>query len=252
MIAILPLCNCGIPDFIPDNNIADFFFRIEEEIQNIPRIHEVRLFTDKGMLSNQRCSSGRKIHDIRFDSPFKGVTPKHLYHNPVLLEGIPDDEVVLVINPRNPFLTRKIFQDALGSFERIGKGILVSVVPSIDNPCQLFSIDPGEKGDIFFSESICPASHSLFPEDRYLWTRPDKNTPAINTITGKEILGRQDFPEIYELDGSFLLSQVSSFKKQSEKSLFGYILKQDSSICISDNLDYLKYKACLRAIENAG
>lgn len=249
MIALLPLCK-GIPsDLINDGLFMEFFCRIRKEIQDIPHIHEIRLLTEKGMFDQAHWRNAINLYEIFYAQPFELVTPQNVYQNPKMLEGIPDDVVVLIINPRNPFLTKTILQDALIEFDDIENGILVSVVPSIDHPCYLFSIDTQKQGDVFFSESIKPAARCEFYDNSHLWTRSHKDAPAINTTTGKKIYGRQDLPGVYEMDGSFLLSRVS-FLKSLSKKLFGYPLTQENSICVSDNIDYLKYKACLRKIFN--
>jgi CMP-N-acetylneuraminic acid synthetase len=88
-----------------------------------------------------------------------------------------------------------------------------------------------------------------FPPQDDLWKSIDGQ--VINMITGKPILGRQDFPAVFEPDGSIFI-----FKKNSLDSLknmiiegntCGFVMDNENSIQLNSRLDFLKYQARLRA-----
>ena len=93
-----------------------------------------------------------------------------------------------------------------------------------------------------------------FPAPDKLWTRNAANQ-KINTKTGEAIMGRQDFPEIFEVEGSLFIfkKEVMSFLlHELSRGKAHFILMQDnSSIQIDSRLDLLKYRALSRAACNA-
>ena len=81
-----------------------------------------------------------------------------------------------------------------------------------------------------------------------LWEMDYHKGIAVNLATRKPITGRQDFPEIYEPDGSFLfLNGISHFgmlqNKKNRSHICGYVLDEGESLSIESELDVVKYKA---------
>jgi hypothetical protein len=87
-----------------------------------------------------------------------------------------------------------------------------------------------------------------FPPCQSIWTIKHK---AINLKSGKEIMGRQDFPDVYEPDGTFLISRRDIFSNIYEMfaagKAAGFVMHEDHSIRIDSELDLLRYKAFLKA-----
>ena len=89
-----------------------------------------------------------------------------------------------------------------------------------------------------------------FPPDERLWTASD---PKINRQTGKKILGRQDFPDIFEPEGSFAImnkTAAAAVERQIAKGRAEcFILESENSIHIQSELDLLRYRAKVRAMD---
>ncbi len=88
-----------------------------------------------------------------------------------------------------------------------------------------------------------------FPPVKNLWDI--KGEKAVNTKTGCEIQGRQNFPDVFEPDGSITIiknAQISLFEKTVEngKSI-GFFLDESNSISIESKFDILRYKAVNKA-----
>ena len=92
-----------------------------------------------------------------------------------------------------------------------------------------------------------------FPPDERLWTGFVRK---INTNSGKEILGRQDFPEVFEPEGTFAIMQkpvISTFDREVlDGNAVGLIMEESNSIQIKSNFDLLRYKAIMSAIGQRG
>jgi len=88
-----------------------------------------------------------------------------------------------------------------------------------------------------------------FPPDERLWAG---SMQKINVRTGKEIMGRQDFPDVFEPEGTFFIMRkdlISSFDREvSEGNADGFIMKDTDSIQIKSEFDLLKYMAITRAL----
>lgn len=89
-----------------------------------------------------------------------------------------------------------------------------------------------------------------FKSTKSLWVDDGPNI-LINTKTGKKITGRQGFPEVFEPDGSFCIIKIEESKSfinsSFHKILNGYVLKENQSIQIQSELEYMHYRAVLRA-----
>ncbi|RLB83492.1 MAG: hypothetical protein DRH17_02440 [Deltaproteobacteria bacterium] len=87
-----------------------------------------------------------------------------------------------------------------------------------------------------------------FPPDERLWTG---STKKINVKTGKEIMGRQDFPDVFEPEGTFFIMRadlISSFDREVSKgNADGLIMEETNSIQIKSRFDLLRYRAIIRA-----
>lgn len=89
-----------------------------------------------------------------------------------------------------------------------------------------------------------PASHGLWSVDRASGCR-------INACTGRRIHGRQEFPEVFEPDGS-LFALTRGEAEGLEPLLFAgevaaFVLQQTQSLRLRTEFDLLRYKAKLRA-----
>jgi len=87
-----------------------------------------------------------------------------------------------------------------------------------------------------------------FPPDERLWTGSDQK---INIKTGKEIMGRQDFPDVFEPDGTFFIMKRSIIPFFGQELLNGnadgFVMEDSNSIQIKSEFDLLRYKAITRA-----
>ncbi|MBW1741777.1 MAG: hypothetical protein JRJ42_11755 [Deltaproteobacteria bacterium] len=86
-----------------------------------------------------------------------------------------------------------------------------------------------------------------FPPDERLWTG---SMQKINVETGKEIMGRQDFPDVFEPEGTFFIMRkdlISSFDKEVlNGNTDGFIMEDTNSIQIKSGFDLLRYRAIIR------
>ncbi|MHA1146357.1 MAG: hypothetical protein ACTSRW_16595 [Candidatus Helarchaeota archaeon] len=87
-----------------------------------------------------------------------------------------------------------------------------------------------------------------FPPDERLWTRSDQ---TINVKTGKVIMGRQDFPDVFEPDGTFFIMKKSVIPFFDQEVLNGnadgFVMEDSNSIQIKSEFDLLRYRAITRA-----
>ena len=92
-----------------------------------------------------------------------------------------------------------------------------------------------------------------FKSTQKLWDINEQRT-LINTKTGNSITGRQDFPEIYEPDGSFCImrqEENNNFVQEIiHKQANAYILKENQSVQIQSELDFMNYCAILRSTQS--
>ncbi|MBF0481733.1 MAG: hypothetical protein HQK82_08650 [Desulfovibrionaceae bacterium] len=92
-----------------------------------------------------------------------------------------------------------------------------------------------------------------FPHDPQQW-RFDENGRPVRCDTGEIIQGRQQFPEVYEPDGSFLIARqeaLSGLDGILAESRAGYcVVPRTRSVHINGAFDRLKYLAKLRALKN--
>lgn len=93
-----------------------------------------------------------------------------------------------------------------------------------------------------------------FVPNTRLWDKDNGSGKTVNTQTGKEIMGRQDFPEVLEPDGTFFIMNkdlISSFDKEVlNGNADSFIIEENASIQIKSELDLLKYKAITKATDS--
>lgn len=83
-----------------------------------------------------------------------------------------------------------------------------------------------------------------FPHHERLWSGTIHKT---NVMTSRRIMGRQDFPDVFEPDGTFFIMNedvASSFEKATlNEAVIGYPLEESESMPIDSELDILRYLA---------
>ena len=173
-----------------------------------------------------------------------------LYAYSKILPPSLDFSNILIVSPRNPFLTSNILNDAIAKHEANSLPLLTSVVASSMHPCQLFEIKTFDtkKGTIFLPDKKQNGEMLFFPAVPGLWQR-DQDGMATNLLTGKQILGRQNFPETVEPDGSFIVTKKSYVDKPNlviDGKLYGYRLPQERSLLIYNKFDFLRYRVLER------
>jgi hypothetical protein len=90
-----------------------------------------------------------------------------------------------------------------------------------------------------------------FPEAPHgLWSVDPVTHASVNNITGKKILGRQDFPEVLEPDGSLFAltpSEATCFDSLLQaKKVAPVLMKSSQSLLLRTSFDLLRFKAKLR------
>jgi CMP-N-acetylneuraminic acid synthetase len=90
-----------------------------------------------------------------------------------------------------------------------------------------------------------------FPEVRRLWQVENATHRRINSSTGKDITGRQDFPDIFEPDKTFFMIKsglVSTFEREiTAGNIEGFVIDSAYSINVESYMDWL----CCNAIIGA-
>jgi len=249
MIAIIPFCAKNADDFLLHHKAYDIIQSMFVKFDNLSCIDDVKILADKHFIKlfSSLGLNNSIVSKISFPESFNTVLPENITKNTFLLDGLDNDKNIIIISPRNPLISKHIIKTAVKKFKKIKTGLLISVVESSDHPCQLFSLKASENGDAYINKSKKLFAQSRFTENQNLWVAGDNNHLAINQITKKEIRGRQDFPPVYEPDGSFLLSNINTIKQAVQSSiiqnLHGFIIEPYLSVNISNNFDYLKYLA---------
>ncbi|MBN1843442.1 MAG: hypothetical protein JW883_14315 [Deltaproteobacteria bacterium] len=89
-----------------------------------------------------------------------------------------------------------------------------------------------------------------FPSDEKLWSGSIEKT---NVKTGKQIMGRQDFPEVLEPDGTFFIMNKDLISSHDNEEVLngnanGFILEENASIQIKSKFDLLRFNAITKAM----
>ena len=88
-----------------------------------------------------------------------------------------------------------------------------------------------------------------FPASETLWTI---SGAKVTSRTGLEIRGRQDFPDVFEPDGTFFITKrdvIKSFDQiVSNGEASGFLMPELSSLQLRTPLDLLRYAAATRAV----
>ncbi|MBA3010376.1 MAG: hypothetical protein KKF12_22710 [Proteobacteria bacterium] len=249
MMMMVPFCALGIDDFLLGLKALEFIQDTFCKIHRLSCVNEVKILADRHFVNVFRSLNTYdfKIEEIEFSNPFDRALPENIFKNSVLLNGLDENGELFVVSPRNPLVSEKILTAAVAKYTQMKDVMLISVIASSDHPCQLFSLNPSETGDVYIDGLKGRFLQSPFPGNPDLWIAGDDNTPAVNQVTKKQIKGRQDFPDVYEPDGSFLIAKTDVLKKASQSSILpdyqGFTLGADASINICRHLDYYQYLA---------
>jgi CMP-N-acetylneuraminic acid synthetase len=176
----------------------------------------------------------------------------HLIKEYAIALSSPD---LVIANFRNPFLDESIINRALKLYHTLNASILSSVVLVKDHPCLLYRLkkekvlEPEDKTFINTHGDSC-FKREPFPSSPALWERKS-NSRLTNTITGKDIQGRQDFPEVYEYEGSIIITRAEKVYPASRSHLcdwgyHGFPMEPHKSINITTRMDLLKYFVMLK------
>ena len=90
-----------------------------------------------------------------------------------------------------------------------------------------------------------------FQPPKALWALDETSGKTINLGTGNEINGRQDFPEVFEPDGSFIILKKNAIQNIehaiAEGHAGGFLMDRTDSVNICSYFDLLRYEAVIRA-----
>ncbi len=250
MRVIVPFCRMSPMDFLCESKAIEFIKRISSELKRLNA--QVTFFLDayfEKMFRDFKLDDFPRVH--YGGSGFETALPETVLGNPVFLNKPDQDSDLMILSPRNPLLTAKMLKTAIASFEKAKTGMLASVVASSDHPCQLFSLTESQHGNVYMMGKDSQFSESPFVENPDLWIHGEDNSPCINRITRKPILGRQDFPPVFEADGSFIITHSSTLRQSCQSAnlpdVYGFVIEGDKSIHICTKFDYLKYRAAAMA-----
>jgi CMP-N-acetylneuraminic acid synthetase len=89
-----------------------------------------------------------------------------------------------------------------------------------------------------------------FPPQPDLWAIDKGSGKKINCVNGKEVTGRQDFPDVFVPDGAFYF-MAKNMNHPFEIAIsggdtMGFVIGRDDSIQINSVLDFLRYRAITR------
>ncbi|MBU0973567.1 MAG: hypothetical protein KKC20_23210 [Proteobacteria bacterium] len=246
---MVPFCALGMDDFFLGLKAGEIIQDTFCKLHRLSGINEVRILADRYFVNRFHSLNTYdfKIEEIDFSNPFDRVVPENIYKNSVLLNNLDENSDLLVFSPRNPLVSEQILTAAVAKYAQIKDAMLISVIAASDHPCQLFSLNPSEAGDVYIDGLKGRFLQTPFPGNPDLWIPGDDNAPAVNQKTKKQIKGRQDFPDVYEPDGTFLIAKTDVLKKAIHSSSMpdchGFTLGADASINICSHLDYYQYLA---------
>tara|TARA_B100000614_G_scaffold178233_1_gene159153 strand:- start:542 stop:1339 length:798 start_codon:yes stop_codon:yes gene_type:complete len=259
MKIIVPFCRMSPNDFLYDPKASVFIEKLFSELGRLNFDAEVTIFADdyfSKMFQDLRLNDFRLCKVAFGDQGFRSAGPEAVIANPVFLNVSSPDSDLVILSPRNPALPADRLGAAIETYKKKRTGMLASVVASSDHPCQLFSLTESQHGNVYFSETEDTFFEKPFADNPELWVLGEDYCPAINQISGKPILGRQDFPPVFETDGSFIMVHSSILRNACQSSIlpdvYGFVIDGDQSIHIYTRLDYLKYKAAIRAGKQSG
>ena len=160
-----------------------------------------------------------------FDSPTPSSFPQKLRMAPLMASGLIPNKTIEA------------------NLERFPSAILLEC-PDRDSLGMIYSlIKTSEEGTYDLCESFQP--------EECLWRTDNSNGKKINKMSGKEITGRQDFPDFYESEGSLFIIEKSAIPTIDQEILSGnargFIIPENNSIQVESDLDLLKYRALKRA-----
>ena len=160
-----------------------------------------------------------------FDSPTSPSFPQKLRMAPLMASGLIPDKTIET------------------NLDRFPSEILMEC-PDKDSLGMIYSlVKTSEEG----TYELCEA----FQPEECLWRTDNSNGKKINKMSGKEITGRQDFPDFFESEGSLFIMEKAAIPTVDREILSGnakgFIIPENNSIQIESDLDLLKYRALKRA-----
>lgn len=250
--AIIPLISLDSDDHLLTREGERIALQVIDAIFSCSSIDRVTVFSNHRHLVEAGASSGASGIYV----PDHGISPLAFpdayWPWPQFLAGQFGTAAVLVASPRNPYITTEMLDRVIHCLlQNPSMMALVSVVPSSMHPSQLFYGRPtdADTGPLYLPDQDVYVDSLFFPDVPDLWRRNADGT-VTNQLTGKKILGRQDFPETVEPDGSFLMLRKAW--TQANPSLppgpmHGFKLAPHESIQLMRRLDYFRYRAMQRA-----
>jgi SAM-dependent methyltransferase len=251
--AVILLIVDGPEDILLADEGEGILSHIFEIIRTCPPIGDVSALCNHQKLFDLAVAAGISASCIEEGGGNSLALPEHYQLWPTSFPIPKDAKNVLVVSPRNPLLTVDALKRAVDLiFQDKTVGAVTSVTASTIHPCQLFTgrLVTRETGEMYFPDQHSFADNDFFPNVPGLWFR-NKSGDIINTITGRHVLGRQDYPETVEPDGSFLLLDKKWFNEDAEQPIcnfHGVKLTPNESVLLRTRLDFLKYLAKKRAI----
>lgn len=193
--------------------------------------------------------------DKNFDLAGAQISDESGHTSSLLLRDIKDNRYVLAFNLDDnascPCVLRAL---PVGPSDASDEGIREVEINDFSEPISFQHEDRNVCGIIYSLLKVAEdGTYDLcepFPPDQRLWTG---SAQKINVKTGKEIMGRQDFPDVLEPEGTFFIMKkdlISSFDREVlNGNADGFVMEDSDSIQIKSSFDLLRYRAITRATE---
>lgn len=128
-----------------------------------------------------------------------------------------------------------------------------SIRMTLAQPAQpvLLSTNTTQPGQILYTLLRAVTGHDTYDIAEPYACRKKLWEHGFNLATGQRMTGRQHFPDVFEPDGTFCFVQKETIAKMNQALATGqgacHVLPPEKSVKIETRLDYLHYKAILRA-----
>lgn len=252
--AIVPIIIHGSDDILLSKEGNMFILQTMQTLNNCRELHTVTVYSNhRALLDLVPPAKATTVHIKQTEAISSLAIPPRFMPWPRLIPLPEDRAAVLVMSPRNPLLTAGTIDKAIALFKKQAMAAMTTVVASSMHPCQLFHGRPISQptGPLYCPEQEAFAEKEFFPDVPDLWTR-NTDGSTTNRLTGSQILGRQDFPETVEPDGTLLLATPDWLRAAPEhqlNNLHGFKLSPHESICVRNTFDYLRVRATQKAIK---
>ena len=198
------------------------------------------------------CIKGSRI-DKNFNFAGAQISDKCDHISSLLLRENESNRYVLYFNRNDNVSGPSLFRAFPVGLSNLASGDIIDVeISDFSEPISLQYENRDVYGIVYSLLSIAENKTydicEYFPDEQKLWTELGQK---INVKTGKEIMGRQDFPDVLEPEGTFFIIKkdlISFFDREVINSnTDGFVMDDLSSIRIESYFDLLRYRAIIRA-----